>query len=48
MSDYDLLGLMDTFKELQRHEVQGVPNTIEEFLRGLQPLGPADQDIQSE
>ena len=42
MNDYELLGLMDTFKELQRHEIQGVPNTLEEFLRGLQPINNRD------
>ena len=37
MNDYDLLGLMDTYKAARKQGLD-VPNSFTEFLTGIQPL----------
>ena len=37
MNDYDLLGLMDTHKQMKAQGID-VPNTFAEFLTGIQPI----------
>jgi len=37
MNDYDLLGLMDTHKQMKAQGID-VPDTFAEFLTGIQPI----------
>lgn len=37
MNDYDLLGLMDTHKQMKAQGID-VPDTFAEFLTGVQPI----------
>jgi len=37
MNDYDLLGLMDTHKQMKAQGID-VPDTFTEFLTGIQPV----------
>ena len=37
MNDYDLLGLMDTHKQMKAQGID-VPSTFAEFLTGIQPI----------
>ncbi len=41
MNDYDLLGLLDTYRALRQARPDTVPNTFNEFLAGLRVLPSA-------
>ena len=44
MNDYDLLGLMDTHKQMKAQGMN-VPDTFAEFLTGIQPLDTGEDII---
>lgn len=41
MNDYDLLGLMDTHKQMKAQGID-VPDTFAEFLTGIQPINDGE------
>ena len=45
MNDYDLLGLMDTWKAMKASNVQGLPTSFAEALTGLTPVDTGDITI---
>ena len=44
MNDYDLLGLMDTHKQMKAQGID-VPNTFAEFLTGVQPIDDGENMV---
>ena len=44
MNDYDLLGLMDTHKQMKAQGID-VPNTFAEFLTGIQPIDDGENMV---
>lgn len=48
MSDYEILGLMDTFKAIRGAGIQGVPDTFTEFLAGIQPVSGTPEPLKLE
>ena len=44
MNDYDLLGLMDTHKQMKAQGIN-VPSTFAEFLTGIQPVDDGENMV---
>lgn len=49
MSDFDILGLMDTHKALKKQGID-VPDIFAQFLTGIRPIGntSTDQQVQTD